>query len=98
MSKGKALGRRGEYRRHGLLGKSRQKLTHACDSAGCFPGWAPVRGPGVRVRSLQAAWSNKTDAKEAAMPCSSLAKLSTYGVGIYTSIKPLKVKPLWVRR
>lgn len=27
------------------------------------------------------------------MPWSSLAKLSTYGVGIYTSIKPLKRKP-----
>ena len=31
------------------------------------------------------------------MPWSSLAKLSTYGVGTYTSIKPLKVKPHMVQ-
>lgn len=60
----------------GMLGKSYQGFTFACDVSGCHLGPALTGGASGSPRSLQAVWSHKVVA-EVAISQNSLASLST---------------------
>ena len=70
------MGGRGDSWPQGLLGKWYQELHLLVTLVGCYLGHVVAWGGDVNLRSLQVSWPNKMDAK-AAIPCSSLAKLST---------------------